>query len=240
MGTKCANNDQNKTSGNSTCPLCRELKLTEETHMERILGRSAPERHLLSTAVATLIPDISPLVEGHLLLVTNRHTLSFASLSQSQIDAVSKLLEHIEQRMEPLYGPIAVLEHGSTLETRRYGACIDHAHLHILPQESKGLIEDISRHVDSLPTELSGLGELRSYSKVAYLMCMINRRPFLWRPRSETLSQLLRKVIWDRLRSTEHWDWALPSNPNTIERALEKLGFLYDQIDCTYQMRSET
>lgn len=75
--------------------------------------------------------DVSPLVEGHLLLVTNDHVLSTLGTGQdlARIASYKSQIEHVTKiafKRKPVF-----LEHGSVQQNR--DPCIEHAHLHSLP-----------------------------------------------------------------------------------------------------------
>lgn len=76
--------------------------------------------------------DLSPLVTGHLLLVSNRHYLSFGEVLSDHANEVGEVLAHVFPRYASTFGDPVVLEHGSSLAMDA-SSCVTHAHLHLLP-----------------------------------------------------------------------------------------------------------
>lgn len=87
-----------------------------------------------------LIPDIAPLVQDHLLLLTKTHIPSFAALPIEYLGEAELILRRVLMKMDEYHpdSEIIVFEHGVGLiegQVVQCGTCnrTDHAHLHILP-----------------------------------------------------------------------------------------------------------
>lgn len=210
------------------CPLCSELQPVENTPLQRMLQRAAPERHLYANKVVTVLPDMAPVTEGHLLLTTNRHVFSYSYLTAEERAIAWKTLEALHALLEPIYGPVAFFEHGSTSGTRRRGACIDHAHIHIIPTHDKQFEECISGYMGGPPEELRGLSGLAAYAGEAYLMYGSTERICVWRPPLGTASQVIRKVCWEQFGNPDHWDWAIPADSGAVSKTISTLSSLRD------------
>lgn len=118
----------------------------------------AGEKQVLEeTCHHVLLPDIGPLTQDHLLVVSKKHVPSFASLPTDHHDDYLSLVEKVICKMENLHPekqPL-VFEHGvGTVSGQfiRCGGCgrTDHAHLHVLPvdeEKHNGLLENLSAQV---------------------------------------------------------------------------------------------
>jgi thiamine-monophosphate kinase len=96
--------------------------------------------------------DSAPLVDGHLLLITNQHFHSFMS-SDVRSYKISQHKEFASSLLHRVYGVKPVfLEHGTIPNLENENSCIEHAHLHALP---------LSRGIKTLIE--SSLGPIHEY-----------------------------------------------------------------------------
>ena len=89
-------------------------------------------------------PDIAPISLGHLLIISNEHINSFGDSDDKVFDSVSKVVSLIARNIYRS-GSFFLFEHGAVIE-HTAGACIDHAHMHIIPLLS-GLQEGIDNYI---------------------------------------------------------------------------------------------
>lgn len=80
-----------------------------------------------------VMPDIAPIVSGHLLVVPSGHHLSMANSGAYLLGRLEKQVARVERAIRAAYGCDAVfLEHGAMFP-HDAGSCIDHAHWHCFP-----------------------------------------------------------------------------------------------------------
>jgi diadenosine tetraphosphate (Ap4A) HIT family hydrolase len=147
-------------------------------------------------------------VFGYTLIISKEHFPSFAYVPEHLFpeleafrDTVLDKLHHICQH------PITTMEHGAISRCRRGGACIDHAHLHLMPLAADlypilsvgfsfgdlGSISGVRRFKDVQIPYLYYQGEgLRSYGVGLS---------------QDVPSQLLRRIACQALGTPELWDW---------------------------------
>lgn len=77
-----------------------------------------------------VMPDISPLCIGHMLIVTKKHCRGFANAGSAAVDSAEAFLR--EYRKKIGYRDYTIFEHGAVCPYGG-GASIDHAHIHIVP-----------------------------------------------------------------------------------------------------------
>ena len=119
-----------------TCVLCCEVHEVGAPSAHLGLYRCRAECILLESRNFVVMPDISPLVPQHRLLITRDHRNSFAEVPRNQWQelramrrsAVSAL--RLPDGSKP--GSALVFEHGSC-GSQHSGACITHAHQHLIP-----------------------------------------------------------------------------------------------------------
>lgn len=80
-----------------------------------------------------VIPDIAPLVEGHLLIATTSHRICFGDCPESLIPKLYSVKSRVRRLFQDAYSQGTLFfEHGPA-RCREGGACIEHAHWHCLP-----------------------------------------------------------------------------------------------------------
>jgi diadenosine tetraphosphate (Ap4A) HIT family hydrolase len=154
-----------------------------------------------------LTPALGMLMPGYLLGVTRHHVSSFAQYDEDQLRKIEERLSHAEQYMSNKagYDSYFRFEHGSdAVDACRpgAGACISHAHQHLIPDEQ--VAEAI---LASLPWErLSDFTDLTSLRGEPYVY--FGHKDEHYAVRNPRLpSQWARRKIGE-IRAIEHWDWA--------------------------------
>ncbi|MGH3391609.1 MAG: HIT family protein [Actinomadura sp.] len=79
-------------------------------------------------------PDLAPVVEGHLLLVSSAHWTCSAAFPERLWASAVRWRDRVARIYLEAYGTgeVVVLEHGPA-RPQGAGSCIDHAHWHLLP-----------------------------------------------------------------------------------------------------------
>lgn len=155
-----------------------------------------------------VIPDIGPLVEGHLLIVPRQHDTCFGSLVRERWLEIQQLKDHVTRLLTESYSPPLFFEHGAA-RTRRAGNSIDHAHLHCLPGQVE--LPAIARAEDDWKS-MASLADLSAYAEknIPYLYyedCQGRKFSCALENESRHLpSQYLRRVFGEALASP-YWDW---------------------------------
>ncbi|MFY1650709.1 hypothetical protein ACN27J_07415 [Solwaraspora sp. WMMB762] len=147
---------------------------------------------------------------GHLLLLPERHHLSFGHLDGGLIAQVRDVVGWLRPRYVATFGQMAIMEHGSSTTTP--SGCITHAHWHILPVNGSQLAEMITR---------DGLSAIRLPDFTALRRFAESDRPYFYCADGDTThvafdaqrrirSQYLRSVAGTLLGIAEpEWDWSL-------------------------------
>lgn len=82
-----------------------------------------------------VIPDVAPLVEGHLLIVSAAHYSCYGAAPAETRQALRCARTTVRDVLRQAYHqPVLFFEHGS-VSPYGAGACIDHAHWHCIPAE---------------------------------------------------------------------------------------------------------
>nr|VFK24364.1 MAG: Protein similar to CwfJ C-terminus 1 [Candidatus Kentron sp. LFY] len=109
-----------------------------------------------------VIPDIAPLVEGHVLIVSVNHYPCFGAMSQEYLFETITIKHEIRRRLTRAYRAPIFFEHGPVASRKAAGVCIDHAHLHCLPA-NRGFSSFIAPNHSS--EQISSIIQLAEYTK---------------------------------------------------------------------------
>ena len=123
-----------------------KLKKQEELHdrncffcyknlfpQNRTSGRTIAGSILYGDSNLFVAVDCSPLIEGHLLAITNQH---FSSMMRAdvKIEKINNVKHTIRSMTDgAMRRSTLFLEHGTTEDKAKETSCIDHAHIHSLP-----------------------------------------------------------------------------------------------------------
>lgn len=204
-----------------SCQFCAELAGISTPLHTKIIPEAKRSRILRKTERWVVVPSIGPLTPGHLMLVPRAHYFSALSCPEDLLVECDDLLFECACRLAGIYGQdVLLFEHGSTANLRRpCGACVDHAHIHVLP----GPLSFVSSAIKTFPTWQAGvsLTQLRTlgvadlpYLMVGYFVSQFS----LWvRECPESIpSQILRTLYACEVGNTDGWDWRKYPNPATF------------------------
>ena len=159
-----------------------------------------------------LTSDIAPLTLGHILLHTDIHVNSFASISQPMLRRWrDKILSLLDQ--PPLAGrDLLFFEHGTDGNGQVAAGCTDHAHIHVLPLSGEEkLISCAEQVIERLGPELTGptlhfeeLGNLKG--KNYFWIADKNLFLRLVTPTNPE-RQYLRRIVAEAIGRQDHQTW---------------------------------
>lgn len=164
------------------------------------------ENFLLESQNFVLLPDISPLVPGHCLIVPKEHFTSFARIPTHWAAELRDFTEQCAALISHLYSPPLLFEHGSGPSEPRSGACVHHAHTHFLPltapverwmSEFGRVLRTDGTTLCELPHHLEDYLAYQDQLGQSYLVVHLNRRP---------PCQFIRRRIAEH-RTLPNWDW---------------------------------
>ncbi|GAA3348927.1 hypothetical protein GCM10020358_69250 [Amorphoplanes nipponensis] len=188
---------------------CDSMGWSDDEVFNSIYVGEPPHRVVLSVPGLRLIVDVSPLVAGHLLLVPERHYLSFGHLVPDLAGVVNALVRRLRQAYVDVFGRMAVIEHRSS--TTMPSACITHAHWHLLPVDGK----QIRRHIvnDGLkPARIQTFEDLHRYASAnqSYYYCSDGNSHDVFVADRTIRPQYLRSVVGRMLDIPDpEWDWSV-------------------------------
>jgi hypothetical protein len=190
------------------CPFCASQLMRSQDPHDQVLARGPG---------FNLLPPLGMLTPGHLLVTAEEHLLSMAELGARHLVDLASWLTYILGILSKPFGHYLFFEHGNSRRGNS-AACIDHAHIHLLP-----LADCMSRELESaLPwIALPDYQHLAGYVGLSYVFLGSDGQ-HLVHPSSSLQSQWIRRKAANVLRRDD-WDWCLTRDSDELERTLQIL-----------------
>jgi len=206
------------------CSLCEEFGGSGGRQNERIeafLAQAAPTgRILLESGPFVVVPSLGPLTVGHVLIVPREHYLSVGGLPPRLMEQLASVYLAVWDFLEDKFGQCMAFEHGCAEGGKRGGACVDHAHVHLLPAGCAlaQRLEAIGR-----PGVIADLTELAQWHADGEAYLFYESRDRVKRVWSVGAipSQLLRMLIAGELGVGDRWDWRADFGIGTFRSTIE-------------------
>lgn len=201
--------------------LCDELRGMPTTAFAAVYAGEPASRTILRSENLTLLADMSPMMLGHMLLLPIRHYLSFGQVVGDMPDEVQRFLDAALPRYQKTFGSVVVLEHGSS-SAMDAGACISHAHWHLVPLDGRQVEEVLAG--DGLVGEtIGGIRELANLGRrdLPYFYCGYSDRHTVYDCGTAVRRQYLRSVMARLLGIPEPlWDYALVTRHDLLRETV--------------------
>ncbi|HCR70141.1 MAG TPA: hypothetical protein DIW23_01755 [Anaerolineae bacterium] len=117
----------------SECPLCILAAGKKSPAWNQLFPDDASTDILWQGNSFLVTLDTAPLVRGHLLIISRDHKTSFSEMLSQEKEEFTWIIENVNDIFSRKYAAPTFFEHGSSGQISRAGACVDHAHLHIIP-----------------------------------------------------------------------------------------------------------
>jgi len=210
-------------SDNIGCSFCSQLERNQMPN-EYIKQSGIHNRVLDESENFIAIPSISPIVEGHVMIIPRYHISSMCQIKATEKSEFLNFAQNMIHAVERIYGDAAITEHG--IGNGKFGGCgVTHAHLHIIPIEKKiscEILKQISEDfVVSGPIHLSGIFETGD-SNHSYLIYGESLNKLYVSFQESIPSQYIRKSIAHHT-SKSSWDWRQMFGWDDFVRTYEKL-----------------
>jgi hypothetical protein len=204
-----------------TCPFCEGIPGVGSQPPDR--ANSFFNEPILVGADVVLVPTVGMLMPGYLMAVTTQHVLSFADAGRGGLDEVDGWISRLLDSLAPSFGNYLIFEHGSggTIRPvgRGSGACLVHAHLHLIPGVAD-LFDSLQHSLGASP--LSSLQDLSVHSDVNYALL---GRGGQWSvaPSVALPGQWIRRQVAAHLGRPDEYDWALFRGDEHLEPTLTSI-----------------
>lgn len=147
--------------------------------------------------------DISPVTEGHLLVIPKTHIFCMATIPSAYEDEFEEILHNIERFYYRKGANCLFFEHGCCNEKEPGSSCIHHAHLHAIPVSPTDEKTIIIEACKKLGTPLFSKSLVMDTGYL-YLKTTCMNKAFYWKDevkQSQFFRILISKTIGDIRRS---------------------------------------
>lgn len=164
-------------------------------------------------------PALGHFIFGYTLIIPKEHFPSFAYVPEHLFPELEAFRDNVLDKLHNIcQHPISIMEHGAMNRCQRGGACIDHAHLHLMPLAPD--LYPILRERFSFG-ELRSISEVRRFKDAQFAYLYYEREGFRSHgaPLSQDVpSQTLRRIACQALGEPELWDWRIKPLRDPLQR----------------------
>jgi len=185
--------------------------------------------HIISSTKKSLsIIGMGALTPGYILIAPKEHHLRLLDLDKEELEDLLRMKEVIGAHIEQKYGPVMFFEHGSARNCVASGACVEHAHLHVIPQTIFEFRQFIPTGV--IETRFSSFQEFATEYKTkgSYLYLELSPEEiYTYNCGDQAPSQFFRQVWANALGIPDKYDWALFPESDNMKRTLLNFPISY-------------
>lgn len=203
------------------------------------IQRSYSPHVILKSKNNIAILGLGALTPGYILIVPKRHYFNIGQLNEMDFSDFLELKAIIGSHIQSLYGGVVFFEHGSHSSCATSGACIEHAHMHVLPSCNLPFRECIPSKMKEFP--ISDFEKIRDFSanEQPYLFLEEdNGDKYVYPDCEDVTSQFFRR-IWARLLDRHYeYDWAVFPEIENMQKTFSAFShkmreeiLLYQQLD---------
>jgi len=205
------------------CALCAEFGAVPPLEI-KVDGVNLGNRILKQCEDLLLIPTLGPLADGHCLICTKSHHISFGHFlgSGGNQGELELFVSDVKQNLGDIYGkPTIIFEHGPNASGSLLGCGTDHAHLHVVPTDADLMNDDDLKLRDWKPCSLTDLHRYRDIG-LGYLF-YINQQGngFICLVEESISSQTFRKALAGALGRGSEWNWREFPQAESVEKTIQ-------------------
>ena len=192
------------------CSFCEELFGPDEISsplVKTFFAEAAlSSRTLFETEKLFVVPSLGPLTVGHILVLPKSHYYSVGEIPPADLPELEYVVRESHKILTLTFGSCLAFEHGCVEDVGKPGACIDHAHLHMLPL--KGDLRPAIEKRFGCGERIQSLRELRQFAgrRVPYLYYQDQDGEGHAYEALEAPSQFFRQVVAVLMHGAENWD----------------------------------
>lgn len=190
------------------CLLCDELWSKNPLSHQLNLWDDPVNKVIFESKHFVVLRDISPIIPGHCLILTKKHFTSFSRLPNNWWTELGNIKKKAIPVIASRFGDPFLFEHGSVSGKMKVGACIEHAHIHLIPAYVS--VTDSLSDYTNAPLQCSQISmpEVFTGVKASYLYyedqngygCIIEN------PRQPVPQQIIRRIVAKKYKIAD-WDW---------------------------------
>lgn len=200
------------------CNICNEINndsINEDGNELHNLIRSG-ETILWKNKYFTIIPSVGPLNHGHVMIIPNRHIISYHFLSLEERNSLSQIKRVLRKYNQMKFNTnTEFFEHGTGTDNNYCGSCISHAHLHSIPVNYS--IKQFLNKLNMWKINKDTLYDSNIDVKNGYLLVQDIYYNYWFNNIDIFPSQILRKYYSMYLVENKQWDWRIYPNISLLK-----------------------
>jgi diadenosine tetraphosphate (Ap4A) HIT family hydrolase len=206
----CTINTKFDVEGTEPCFLCRSTTDSKSPWYDEVL-MDADQTGIVIAAVGALTP-------GHVLVSPIRHVHSVRSLPVNEAIKLIPVVHHVRSVLERIYGTSTVMfEHGGCSADKPSSACVQHAHLHLLPGNCVFSLPATDSIFESLDDFLAAGQTFDAY------LAFEDSGGRVHQGKDVGVSQYFRRQFKDSSAEPESWDYAADPRLETVADTIKTL-----------------
>ncbi|MDT4328800.1 HIT family protein [Methylomonas sp. MED-D] len=214
----------------NSCSYCAEMQGDVEGSFflsEVAISLGVSKRDLLTSKSFLVFPSVGALVPGHILIAPKRHITAMARLMEPELTELKDLVKFLAGILSEIYGKkIILMEHGTLFDRCYSGACVSHAHFHLMPSEIS-LLDFVQ--FNRIKVDIDKLN--REQIKIDYLLYSDDCDSFFYSEADSIISQYFRKEIFERMNLTGYWNWVIDQRINEMMQTIVDIQKYLEQPD---------
>jgi len=180
------------------------------------------DRVLWETRGFGVFVSSAPFFPCSLMIMPRSHVYRVAQLPQHELEQLEAIIADVRAIVARVSGEprVAVFEHGQADGSGPRPACVEHAHIHVMP----------IRDIDILPNMLGHGDEVSSVSRLTVLRDITGPYFYLdddavgkYVGRGEYPSQFVRRLLAASRGDDMGWDYALGANEDLVRWTLDRM-----------------
>lgn len=211
-----------------TCDFCAELHGIDcdNNILYRIIQPQTglQSRVMFENQNFIVMPTLGAFVEGYVMAVSKSHYSCSLHLPEPMLCELETLLTKIRRSiMDTYHTPSVCFEHGSVSCSNRFGGCIDHAHIHVVPCDTPliGQVEKYDLKIEKIES-LSDIKQKSAEAPYLFLQDIDEQRYYI--TGSFIISQFFRQLLAQHYQVGGQWNWRRDLFLGNMKKTLEKMS----------------
>lgn len=211
---------------NKNCKFCNIINKKSIKKYDKIL---------YETNNFVIVVSLGAFIEGYLLILPKKHILSFSELNINELNELEKLKNLIKKINKKYYNKRTIIfENGSSGSKDNNGLFKDsivHAHLHLVPFETKNKKELFNNIYNNINYNiLKNYYEIRKYMNNYYIYCEYDEIMYLSTERELLERQWIRKILANNL-NIKKYNWRKDNCLNICKSTIKKYSKYFQEIN---------
>jgi diadenosine tetraphosphate (Ap4A) HIT family hydrolase len=203
------------------CEFCQEFA-GHQTWLTQVLGQfHLADRILIRANEVISLAALGPITPGYALVLPRAHHFSIGELPAHLLQEVEFQKQTIVNIIKRKFGSAICFEHGAITTVKRGGACLDHAHIHIIAG-CPGFRNYVAKEFEEIPlVGLSDLVQFVEQGKPYLFIEDLDGLAYAYRVPDQIPSQYLRRVWARATQQPDKWDWAVFPNYELMQATID-------------------